>query len=203
VKSTKKGIMNLTHRSKVAVGDACSPADFQFWDQSTTKTQVFIYYNSGPHGEENLGSVALDLRAPISLLREYIYRSSEIIDKLNTKFQGENFLFFVVKENENFDFQSGGSTEDWLCMRDAEAATFTSDFCPFKIDRKTKMGAMCCTIVADVRYPELKKISKRDKYGDMILESIDDEDELWAKDHEIKKKKSEGKKVTSPSSPAK
>jgi hypothetical protein len=203
VKNANKGFMNLMSSSKVAVCEASSQLDFQFWDRSTTKTQVFIYYNLGVHGEENLGSVALDLKAPILLLREYIYRNSEIVEKLNTKFQGENFLFFVVKENENYDGQTGDSAEDWLCMRDAEVATFASDFCPFKIDKKTKMGAMCCTIVADVRHPELKKIIRRDKYGDILLESIDDEDELWANDHNKKKKKREGKRVTPPISPAK
>jgi hypothetical protein len=203
VNNAKKGLMNFMNRAKAAAGDASSQLDFQVWDQSTTKTQVFIYYNLGVHGEENLGSVALDLKAPILLLREYIYRNSEIIEKLNTKFQGENFLFFVVKENENYDGQTGDSAEDWLCMRDAEVATFASDFCPFKIDNKTMMGANRCTIVADVMHPELKKINKRDKHGDIILEPGDEGYEQWIKDHNKKKKKNEVKKVTPPSSPAK
>jgi hypothetical protein len=65
------------------------------------------------------------------------------------------------------------------------------------------MGANRCTIVADVMNPDLKKINKRDKHGDIILEPGDEGYEQWAKDHDKKKKKGTIKKVTPPSSPAK
>ena len=198
----KKGVKGILNRAKAASGDVDAGLDFNFWNASTTKTSIVLWYDLGLRGEEKLGTIEMDMTAPIYLLREYIYRSNEIRCVLNEKFQGENFLFFVVKDNENYDGVNGDSVEDWLCMRDAEKATFTSDFCPFKIDNKTMEGANRCTIVPDVMHPEHVKINKRDKNGMEILEPGDPGYEEWVKEQE-KSKKSKNKKSTPPSSPTK
>jgi len=132
--------------------------------------------------------VEMDMSAPILLLREYIHRNNDIREALNTAYQGDNFQFFVVKENEKYDGKMGDPVIDWVLTREEERMTYTSDFTPFKIDSKTMEGINRCSIVLDKANTNVVKIRKKDKHGNEILEPGDPGYEEWAKEHAKLKK---------------
>jgi len=184
----KRGINAVRNRALAATGDENAGLSFDFWDESEKKTPVTIFMDLGLRGEQKLGVVEMDMSAPILLLREYICRSNEIREALNKKYQGDNFQFFVVKENEKYDGKTGDAVIDWILEREEEKSTFTSDFTPFKIDSKTMEGINRCSIVLDKVNTEVVKIRKKDKHGNEVLEPDDPGYDEWVKEQEKLKK---------------
>ena len=177
-------------------GDESIELTYDFWaDNEAEKTVVHLFMDLGVRGEVLLGKVELDLNCPIIVMREYICRNNDIRTILNTQYQGDNFQFFVIKENDEYDGKNGDSVEDWLCKREMENQTYTKDFCPFKIDNKTMEGINRCTLVLDAEVTAVDKIYRRDKHGEHILEEGDPGYEEWLKEQEKK-----GKKKHSPNS---
>ena len=193
VQTMKRAFRALRNRAAAVTGDDTAGLNFEFWEDSKTKTSVQIYMDLGLHGEVLLGEITFDLKAPIHVMRQYLYRNNAIRDALNTQYHGENFQFFVVKENENYDGQVGDSVQDWILDREAEKTTFSSDFCYFKINNKTMEGATRCSLVLDANNTEMVKIHKLDKQGNIILEEGDEGYKEWLKEQGKKGKASKGK----------
>ena len=192
----RKLIKTWSNRAQAMAGDESIELTYDFWaDNEAEKTVVHLFMDLGVRGEVLLGKVELDLNCPIIVMREYICRNNDIRTILNTQYQGDNFQFFVIKENDEYDGKNGDSVEDWLCKREMENQTYTKDFCPFKIDNKTMEGINRCTLVLDAEVTAVDKIYRRDKHGEHILEEGDPGYEEWLKEQEKK-----GKKKHSPNS---
>jgi len=184
----KRSIMLMRNRAMAAAGDESAGLSFEFWDASEKKTPITIFMDLGLRGEVKLGIVEMDMSAPILLMREYIHRQNEIRETLNSTYQGDNFQFFVVKENEKYDGKTGDPVIDWVLEKEEEKMTFTSDFSPFKIDSKTMEGINRCSIVLDKVNTAVVKIKKKDKHGNEILEQGDEGYDEWVKEQAKLKK---------------
>jgi len=166
--TTSKALTNAVIQAykKSAETDQSKGIDFDTWDESLTKIEVSVVLEIPFQDDEKLGEVKMDLKAPIAVMREYIYRNFR--SRLN-EICGEQFLFFCAKDD---DEAGTGEVVEILLARAKEVMVYTGDFAPFKMDTKTMEGINKIVIVID---PEFK-------LGDPILQHIS----------AVKKKKEQG-----------
>ena len=134
-------IQALQRMLERAVGDPQAAAmSWEVWEQSKKKVEVQVFWQTPPRGRgmdpemELLGSVEVDLQAPVLILREYLQRAFR--HRLN-ELQGDDFQFRKQLDD--------GSDVD--LEREREMVTYSADFVPFKMNNKTMEGAYQLTIV--------------------------------------------------------
>ena len=167
-KSAMKIYRRMKNRAQAIAGDENAGIDFDTWNDSNEKVPISIWVEEENKKDVKIGEIIMDLKAPIIVMRQYIYRNNEMREMLNSEYHGENFLFFVVKENLDYDESNPNgldSVEDWLLERDKEKMTYTSDFAPFKMDNKTMEGMNRCTVRMDQENLDVFPIQRLDKNG--------------------------------------
>ena len=98
----KKLYRAAVNKALIMSGDTEAEFDLEKWEASENKVEIAVWLENDRAKDEKLGTISMDLTAPMFVMRLYLYRNEEIRAKLNA-LQGENFQFFVVKENEDYD----------------------------------------------------------------------------------------------------
>lgn len=109
---------------------------FQRWEMSEDKSEVVVYFEEGMAERQFMGTLYIDLDAPVEVMREYIQR--QFRDFLNDVC-GDSFLFFARLE----------TGEEEVLVRRAEDTRWSRQFAPLTYDAKHKKQMPTVVLVVD------------------------------------------------------
>jgi hypothetical protein len=143
---------------------------YEYWKRSLEKTDLVCIMDKGGGGITILGEFKMDLKAPVEIMRENIYR--DFRDELN-KIVGESFLFAKL------DPDSG---DEIVLKREEEFKTYAKDFCFKRTDAKTMITLMTAMIVSDpsrgrVIIPEFAAMTEEEREDEEKRKLLEDEEQ--------------------------
>lgn len=138
---------------------------FEYWNRSLEKQDVVCYYELNADHTIQLGTIRMDNKAPVEILREYFYRNFR--GTLNETV-GESFLFQRVDQE---------TSREEILPRDEEFRIVSKTFLEMRTDPKTFVSAYTATIVKDRERGRVFIVEIIDKKDDEEVDSNAEEEE--------------------------